>query len=344
MTFIDHASAAVLESTSPARRSLSTPMLTLLFRLVSPPMRCSVLLLVFTACLAIFAPAYGAEPKINFTRQIKPILANKCFACHGPDEKERKAELRLDIRDEAVPSVIKPGDGEHSEVVVRITTSDADSRMPPADSKKPAVTADEAKLIRQWIDQGAEYDAHWAYVKPARPEVPQVKNEKWPVNPIDNFILAKLEAKNLAPTPEADARTLLRRLSFDLTGLPPTPEQLAEFNEQISSSLPLLVSPSGEKDKETRGQGDKERAYEALVDRLLASPHFGERMAQYWLDVVRYADTGGYHSDNHRDVWAYRDYVINAFNHNKPFDQFTIEQLAGRATHCVGLQPLIAND
>jgi Protein of unknown function (DUF1553)/Protein of unknown function (DUF1549)/Planctomycete cytochrome C len=258
------------------------------------------------AALLLASSGAAAEPKISFTRQIKPILANKCFACHGPDEKERKAELRLDMRDEAVPSVIKPGDGEHSEVVVRITSDDADTRMPPGDSKKPAVTAEEAKLIRHWIDQGAEYDAHWAYVKPSRPTIPSVQRTDWPANPIDAFILARLEAKGLHPSPEADKRTLLRRLSFDVVGLPPTPEQLAEFEADQS-----------------------ERAYERVVDRLLDSPHFGERMALYWLDVVRYADTGGYHSDNHRDVWAYRDYVIDAFNKNKPFDQFTVEQLAG---------------
>src|SRR5262249_9167103 len=146
--------------------------------------------------------------------------------------------------------------------------------------------------------QGAEYDAHWAYLKPVKPALPQVSNALWPVNPIDHFILAKLEAKGLSPSPEADNRTLLRRLSFDVVGLPP-------------------------------GADLQELEYEALVDKLLASPHFGERMAMYWLDVVRYADTGGYHSDNHRDVWAFRDYVIGAFNQNKPFDQFTIEQLAG---------------
>jgi Protein of unknown function (DUF1553)/Protein of unknown function (DUF1549)/Planctomycete cytochrome C len=257
-------------------------------------------------CLLLAGNLAVAEPKISFTRQIKPILANKCFACHGPDEKERKAELRLDLRDEAVPSVIKPGDGEHSEVVVRITTDDADSRMPPADSKKPAVTASEAKLIQQWIDQGAEYDAHWAYVAPKQPAIPTVNDKAWPANPIDDFILAKLEAKGLSPSSDADKRTLLRRLSFDVVGLPPSPEQLAEFEADKS-----------------------EQAYEKVVDRLLASRHFGERMALYWLDVVRYADTGGYHSDNHRDVWAFRDYVIQAFNNNKPFDQFTIEQLAG---------------
>src|SRR5207237_7531796 len=181
-----------------------------------------------------------------------------CFACHGPDEKERKAELRLDLRDEAVPAVIKPGDGEHSEVVVRITSNDADTRMPPADSKKPAITADEAKLIRQWIDQGAEYDAHWAYVKPARPAVPEISDTKWPVNRIDHFILAKLEAKGVAPSPEADARTLLRRLSFDLTGLPPTREQLEEFDREFTLSLRPSVSPSaGDRETERKRDGEK---------------------------------------------------------------------------------------
>jgi hypothetical protein len=279
-----------------------------------------------TALLLISRIA-AAEPKVSFTRQIKPILANKCFACHGPDENERKAELRLDERDHAVPVVIKPGDAEHSEVVVRITTGDADLRMPPADSKKSAVTPDEAKLIQRWIDEGAEYDAHWAYVKPTQPAVPAVNEKRWPINPIDNFILSKLEAKGLPPSPAADARTLLRRLSFDLLGLPPTMDELKEFEAAISPSLRPSVSPSLPDDAVT--ERHKEKTYEALVDKLLSSPHFGERIAMYWLDVVRYADTGGYHSDNHRDVWAYRDYVIDAFNHNKPFDQFTIEQLAG---------------
>jgi hypothetical protein len=294
---------AVLES---GRSAISTcweglcPMLTV---------RWSVFCLASSWLLAGVAAA--AESKISFTRQIKPILSGKCFACHGPDEKERKAELRLDVRDEAVASVIKPGDGGRSEMVVRITTSDADTRMPPADSKKPAITADEAKLIREWIDQGAEYDAHWAYVKPERPAVPSVSKADWPVNTVDRFVLAKLEAKGVSPSPEADRRTLLRRLSFDVVGLPPKPEDLKQDGET-----------------ERRREGGKDW-YEAYVDRLLTSRHFGERMALYWLDVVRYADTGGYHSDNHRDVWAYRDYVIEAFNRNKPFDQFTIEQLAG---------------
>lgn len=243
----------------------------------------------------------SAEPKVSFSRHIKPILAAKCFACHGPDEKERKADLRLDLREAAIQSAIKPRDGAHSELHIRVVTEDVDARMPPTGSKKPAVTAGEAKLIRQWIDEGAEYDAHWAYVLPTRPAVPDVKAKDGLINPIDSFVMANLEAKGIAPSAAADARTLARRLSFDVLGLPASPKDV----------------------------DDVARDYEAFVDRLLESPHFGERLAQYWLDVVRYADTGGYHSDNHRDVWAYRDYVIKAFNANKPFDQFTVEQLAG---------------
>lgn len=266
-------------------------------------------LLVVVVLAAAPALGQGVDPKVSFTRQIKPILSNRCFTCHGPDEGERKAELRLDVRDEAVPSVIKPGDAAHSEMVVRISSSDPDEKMPPIDSKKPALTEDEITLIRKWIDQGAEYDAHWSYVKPVRPPVPAVAapvDAAWPVNPIDNFIATRLAEKGLAPSPEADKRTLLRRLSFDVIGLPPTPKELADFETDTTPE-----------------------AYERVVDRLLASEHFGERMAVYWLDVVRYADTGGYHSDNHRDVSPYRDYVIAAFNNNKPYDQFTIEQLGG---------------
>jgi phage shock protein A/mono/diheme cytochrome c family protein len=257
--------------------------------------------------VASLAAGLAADEKVSFNRQIKPILANKCFVCHGPDEKERKAELRLDVRDEAVPSVIKPNDAEHSEVVVRITSGDPDLRMPPVMSKRPVLTADEIALVRKWIDQGAEYDAHWAYVRPTRPPVPSIQNPKSKIqNPIDAFLLARLSEKGLTFAPPADKRTLLRRLSFDVVGLPATGQELAEFESDASL-----------------------QAYEKEVDRLLAIKHFGERMAMYWLDVVRYADTGGYHSDNHRDVWLYRDWVIEAFNENKRFDQFVTEQLAG---------------
>ena len=205
--------------------------------------------------LAASLPA--AEAKVSYTRQIKPILASKCFVCHGPDERERKAELRLDLRDEAVPSVIKPKDAGHSEVVVRITSDDPDMRMPPTGSKKPAVTPDEVKLIRQWIDQGAEYDAHWAYVKPVKPAVPAVKTTSWAVNPIDNFILSQLEAKGLTPAAESDQRTLLRRLSSDVIGLPATPEDLERFSA-LSPSPPLPLALSDRKERESGRVGEWE--------------------------------------------------------------------------------------
>jgi hypothetical protein len=251
--------------------------------------------------------ASAAEPKVSFTRQIKPILAGKCFACHGPDEGERQADLRLDVREVAVGTAIEPGKSAASALVERITTDDADLRMPPTGSKKPAVTPEELALLKRWIDEGAEYDAHWAYTRPVRPAVPTTSDPAAAErSAIDALVLARLEAKGLKFAPAADRRTLLRRLSFDVVGLPPTPAELAAFEDDTSDA-----------------------AYEKQVDRLLASEHFGERMAQYWLDVVRYADTGGYHSDNHRDVWLFRDYVIDAFNRNVPFDQFTVEQLAG---------------
>ncbi len=259
------------------------------------------------ALLAVAACSAGAaEKKVSFSRHIKPILAGKCFACHGPDEKERKADLRLDVREVAVDHAVKPGDAKASELMLRVTSKDPEQMMPPAGSKKPALSEVEIDLIRRWIDQGAEYDSHWSYLKPVRAAVPAPADPAWPINDVDRFILAGMSEPGLHPAPEADKRTLLRRLSFDLTGLPPTPQELAEFEADTSP-----------------------QAYEKVVDRLLASPRYGERMAMYWLDVVRYSDTAGYHSDNHRDLAPYRDYVITAFNQNKPFDQFTTEQLAG---------------
>ncbi len=259
------------------------------------------------AGLVAVSSAAAAEKKISFSRYIKPILAGKCYACHGPDEAERKGEFRLDVREVALEKhVFKPGNSKESELILRVTSTDPEMKMPPVTSKKPALSELEIDLIRKWIDQGAEYDKHWSYLKPIRAPQPQVKNAAWPAGDIDRFILAPLEEAGLHPSPEADKRTLLRRLSFDLTGLPPTPQQLAEFEADASP-----------------------QAYEKVVDRLLAEPQYGERMAMYWLDVVRYADTAGYHSDNHRDIASFRDYVIGAFNQNKPFDLFTQEQLAG---------------
>lgn len=250
--------------------------------------------------------AVAAPGKVSFQRDIKPILAHRCFTCHGPDEAERKGDLRLDLREEALKGAIKAGDAKGSALYERITSTDAEVVMPPPAGKKPAIKPEEAELFRRWIDEGAQYDAHWAYQPVVRPAAPAVKNAAWPRGEIDKFILAAQEQQGLGPAGDADKRTLLRRLTFDLTGLPATPAELEAFVKDTSP-----------------------QAYEKVIDRLLSSEHFGERMALYWLDVVRFADTAGYHSDNHRDLAPYRDYVIRSFNTNKPFDQFTREQLAG---------------
>jgi mono/diheme cytochrome c family protein len=269
------------------------------------------------AALGIFGatarPAHGQQaktPPVEFNRDIRPILSNNCFTCHGPDKDLRKAKLRLDVEEVALADrggyrVIVPGKPDDSELIHRITAKDRTERMPPPKTNKQ-LSAREIDLLRRWIEQGAKWQGHWSLITPKRSALPQVADRKWPVNAVDHFILARLEQEGLRPSPETDRRTLIRRLSFDLRGLPPTPEEVDAF---LADSSP--------------------KAYELLVERLLASPHYGERLAQYWLDVVRYADTGGYHSDNHRDVAPYRDYVIAAFNQNKRFDQFTIEQLAG---------------
>ncbi len=247
---------------------------------------------------------------LDFNRDIRPILSDNCFACHGPDEKARKAKLRLDVKEGAFAvtdgkSPIVPGRSSASELIRRVTNTDPDEIMPPPKSGKK-LTPEQIGRLRQWIDQGASWQGHWAFQPPVRPATPAVRNGKWARNPIDSFVLAKLEQEKLSPQAEADARTLIRRLSLDLIGLPPTPEEVDEF---------LADQKAG--------------ADGRLVDRLLASKHFGERMAQMWLDVARFADSDGYHDDTTRMMWPYRDYVINSFNANKPFDQFTIEQIAG---------------
>jgi hypothetical protein len=219
-----------------------------------------------------------------------PILLNSCYACHGPDEKTRKAKLRLDIRDEAVKKAIVPGKADESPLYLRATTKDHDEVMPPPRAKKPAITAEKAEILKRWINDGAKFEQHWAYEKPARPAIPEVKNKGWVRNPIDAFVSYSHERNGFAPAAEADKVMVIRRLSFDLLGLPPTPAEVDAF---LKDATP--------------------QAYEKMVDRLLASKHFGERLGQMWLDAVRYADTGGYHSDNHRDVWLFRDYVIDSF-------------------------------
>ncbi|MBX9790113.1 MAG: DUF1553 domain-containing protein [Pirellulales bacterium] len=261
-------------------------------------------------CLLIAPQARSADnqptetPRYN--RDVRPILSHNCFQCHGPDSAARKAGLRLDRHDDAVSAgAIVPGDVESSEMIRRLRSTDPEERMPPATSHRE-LKPEEIELLVRWVSAGAEYEPHWSLIAPVRPPLPAVSDQAWVRTPIDQFVLAKLEAAGLKPAPEADRRTLARRLSLDLTGLPPEPALVEEF---VADRAP--------------------DAYEKLVDRLMASPAWGEHRARYWLDLARYADTHGIHFDNFREMWSYRDWVISAFNRNLPFDQFTIEQLAG---------------
>ncbi|MBM3832455.1 MAG: DUF1553 domain-containing protein [Verrucomicrobia bacterium] len=265
--------------------------------------------------LAVLAPNAAenkaAEMPVDFNRQIRPILSDNCFACHGPDDGARKAKLRLDIKDAAFkggksgePAIV-PGKVDESELLKRIISTNEDEVMPPPKSKKK-LTWEQIDLLKRWVSQGAQWTGHWAYEKPQRPSVPAIKNPAGARNEIDQFIRARLEKEGLQPSPEADKTTLARRAALDLTGLPPTIEEVDAFLNDKSAD-----------------------AYDKLVDRLLVSTRYGEHMAKYWLDGARYADSHGYHIDSKRDIWPYRDWVIKAFNRNMPFDQFTIEQLAG---------------
>jgi len=252
----------------------------------------------------------GDPVRVDFNRQIRPILSESCYQCHGPDHNKRKADLRLDRRDGLFRSVddttvVVPGKPEESELFVRISTPAAELRMPPLKGGGP-LKPEQIALIKRWIEEGAQWKGHWAYLPPSRPAVPAASCGTDEESAIDRFIRARLAAERLAPSPQADRATLIRRLSFDLTGLPPTPHEVDAYATDT-----------------------RRDAYERLVDRLLASPRFGERMAIFWLDLVRYADTTGYHGDNHVDLYLFRDYVIRAFNDNMPFDRFTIEQVAG---------------
>ncbi len=268
-------------------------------------MRICLLSLVLVLSSSSLLP--GATPAVDFDRQIRPILSDNCFACHGPDEKQRMAGLHFDTKDGAFgkPGVIVPGDSAHSKMYLKISNPNVAMRMPPAYSGRK-LTPVQIETIKNWIDSGAKWETHWAYVPPKRPELPAVQDAKWVRNPIDRFVLAKLEKEGLHPSPETDKTTLLRRVTFDLTGLPPTPAELKAFLADRSPT-----------------------AYEKVVDRLLASPHYGERMAMQWLDFARYADTHGYHIDSAREMWPWRDWVISAFNRNMPYNEFTVEQIAG---------------
>ncbi len=253
----------------------------------------------------------AGEPALDFNRDVRPILSDRCFACHGPDHEDRQAGLRLDQRDTAITQLdsgataVVPGAPAMSELIARITSPDPDVVMPPPRINKP-ITPEEAAILTRWIATGAEYRGHWAFERVERPAEPDVKDTSWAKTSIDHFILARLEQEGLAPNPEADRVTLARRLALDLTGLPAEPAAIDAFLADQSAA-----------------------AYERYVDTLLASPHFGERMAIEWLDAARYADSHGYQTDSSRSNWPWRDWLIKAYNDNLPFDQFTIQQLAG---------------
>ncbi|MGH7138961.1 MAG: DUF1549 domain-containing protein, partial [Pirellulales bacterium] len=284
----------------------------------------SVGLIVLHAVLVGAAENVAAMRAIDFNREIRPILSNNCFKCHGPDAAERKAELRLDLREatlrpaESGMTPVVPGKPDESELVRRVFATD-DDQMPPADSNK-RLTAAEKLLLKEWIASGAAWQEHWSFVAPRRPALPSVSRADWPRNPIDHFILARLDAEGLRPSPEADRRTLIRRLSLDLTGLPPSPDEVERFASDASAN-----------------------AYEKLVEWLVESPHYGERMAQEWLDAARFADTHGYHIDAGRDMSRWREWVIASYNRNLAFDRFTIEQLAGDLLENPSLDQLVAS-
>ena len=267
--------------------------------------------LTFLSTLLLAVVAVQAQEPVSFSREIRPILSDNCFSCHGPDEQQRKAGLRLDVREAALKAAksgafaIVPGDVKKSALLKRVNSSDLDEVMPPPKSHKVLTSAQKLKL-RQWIAQGAKYEEHWSFVAFAPVKLPAVRRKDWPRNPLDHFVLSRLESAALAPSTEAAKAVLIRRVTLDLTGLPPT---LAEVDAFVADTTA--------------------QAYEKVVDRLLKSPRYGERMAIDWLDAARYADSNGYQVDRDRELWPWRDWVIRAFNDNKPFDQFTIEQLAG---------------
>jgi len=260
-----------------------------------------------TACVVLLyqaSPAAAAE--ISFNRDIRPILVEHCFSCHGADSGSRQADLRLDRRDDAIEfGAIAAGDPDSSPMLDRVFSDDPEEVMPPPATKKP-LSAAQKELLTQWIAAGAEYEPHWSFIPPVKPSLPPVTNQAWGRNEIDRFILAGLEAAGLEPAPEADRRSLARRVALDLTGLPPDPVAVEAF----------VADPRPE-------------AYEAYVDALLTSPAWGEHRGRYWLDYARYADTHGIHFDNEREMWTFRQWVIQAFNDNLSFDEFTTLQLAG---------------
>ena len=288
-------------------------------RLMKMQSELRVLLLV--SCLATGVSA-AEQPSVDFNR-VRAILSSQCFTCHGPDPAERQGDLRLDIPntvgDQAGShSVLTPGKPLAGELLRRIQSTDPDERMPPVDFGQ-GVSAEELDILKQWIESGAEYKRHWSYAAPTKPDTTKLEKSKWMRNEIDTFVLARMKTQGLKPNSEADRYALIRRLSLDLTGLPPTLQEVDAFVTDSSK-----------------------QAYENLVDRLLASNKYGERWAAMWLDLARYADSAGYANDPQRTIWLYRDWVINAFNTNMPFDQFTIEQIGGDLLEDASEQNIVA--
>ncbi len=262
----------------------------------------AVPMLVCVSLLTATTRAASAEQPLEYNRDIRPILAENCFACHGADSAARKADLRIDKRDAAIEfGAITPGKPEESELIARILSDDPDAVMPPPETKKH-LTAQQKEMLRRWIAAGAEYQPNWSFIRPQKSELPAVQNEDWVKNEIDRFVLAKLEQHGLTPAAEANPEALFRRLHLDLTGLPPQPDDIRKFASDYTQ------------------RGDA--ALSEWIDRLMQLPTWGEHRARYWLDAARYADTHGLHFDNYREMWPYRDWVIRAFNDNLPFDQF----------------------
>ena len=267
---------------------------------------------ILVGLLGFSSVCFSDNPRrVDYNRDVRPMLSDKCYQCHGPDENARSTELRLDVQtsalsllDSGARAVVPKSVGE-SEIVRRVTSTDSDERMPPPEAGD-RLSDDEIDTLKRWIHQGADWGKHWSFVPPQRPELPRVSDPDWPVSGLDCFVLEELDRNNWKPSPSADKRTLIRRATLAATGLPPTRQEIHDFLDDTS-----------------------EGAYERVVDRLLHSPRYGEHQARYWLDVARYGDTHGLHLDNERTIWRYRDWVIDAFNANMPFDQFTIEQLAG---------------
>jgi len=265
-------------------------------------MSCKRITAILVALLVLAAPLVGADRMIKFNRDVRPLLSDKCFGCHGPDAAAKKVPLRLDSEAAARPVV---AGGAQAKLIQRITSDNKAFRMPPVYSGL-SLTDAEIETLRLWVEQGGKWEKHWSFIAPERPPLPSVKNTAWPRNPIDYFILDRLEREGLAPSPEASREILIRRVSLDLTGLPATAVEVDAFVHDQSPN-----------------------AYERVVDRLLQSPRYGERMAARWLDAARYADSNGYQYDGERVMWRWRDWVINAFNRNMPFDRFTLEQIGG---------------